>query len=73
MNVKFSLTINDNGRRSRYTGQVMTSAGLDCCSKSASTTCPNLSGNVYKDFKFFNEHTNPAFAIAFVMASVYFP
>jgi hypothetical protein len=40
-------------------GQVMIIAGLNCCSKSASISFPDLSGNVYKDFKGFNEHSNP--------------
>ena len=36
----------------------MASAGINCCSKSASTTCTDLSVNVCKDFECFNEHKN---------------
>lgn len=47
----------------------MARAGINCCSKSASTTCPDLSGNVSKDFNCFNDHAKPAFVIAFVSDS----
>jgi hypothetical protein len=44
-----------NTRRSRYTGQVMATSGLDCCSKSASIACTDLSVKVCNDFNCFNE------------------
>jgi hypothetical protein len=50
------FTIIANARRSRYTGQVMASAGLDSYSKSASITCIDLSVKVCNDFNCFNEH-----------------
>ena len=49
------FTIIANARRSRYTGQVMASEGINCCSKSASTACNDLSVKVCNDFKCFNE------------------
>jgi hypothetical protein len=36
---------------------------------SASTPCPDLSGNVSKDFRCFNEHEYPQIAIAFVLVA----
>jgi hypothetical protein len=40
-------------------GQIMASAGTNCCSKSASTACADLSVNVYKEFQMF-QWTHPA-------------
>ena len=37
-------------------GQFMIITGLNCCSKLASISCPDLSGNVCKEFKYFNVH-----------------
>jgi len=43
----------------------MASAGINCCSMSSSTNSPDLSGNVYKEFKCFDK---PAFVIVLVQA-----
>jgi hypothetical protein len=43
----------------------MADAGLNCCSKPAST-------NVYKEFKCFNEHGKPAFVRVFVSTRFFY-
>jgi len=61
MNSSLNFTISPYGRRYRCMEQVMASAGLNCCSKSAST-------NVNKDFKCFNEHEYPQLLLCLMLA-----
>ena len=55
IDIRMALTADD----ATITADAMASAGINCCSKSISTTCSDLSGNEYKDYECFTDYANP--------------